>query len=394
MSIKIEIDDESALKDFLLDISCLDPLSEWTSKINLFDVLKITRTEIRHSNMLAWLLNPNENHGLGDSVLRGFIFYGVTSFSGFTDVFETLLMDCSNFSVFREWNSIDIVAVSREKRFVLCIENKIDSREHNDQLNRYRAKIEDVYPDFRKLFIYLSPEGDLASDPDNWCSMSYSDVLRIVESSSRRFDLSSDAKLLIENYIQTIRRIIMGDERLARICQEIYAKHQKALDLIYENRPDHAAMLAEIIREWAKEMTDKGEIEFVADKSVKSYTRFKTKTMSDIMPDADLAKSGWNTSNFYFYEIRNLDDGKDMFIQLALSSKNIPDDLRETCDKINKFFPSKQQKTNWQWRIPFSTKHSKFDEELSREKVFEELDKRLKDIKVFESKLVSLLESE
>ena len=303
-------------------------------------------------------------------------------------------MDCSNFSIFREWNNIDIVEVSQDKHFVLCIENKIDSSEHDDQLNRYRKQIEDAYPNFRKLFIYLSPEGDAASDPDNWCSMSYSDVLNIVEGSSRRFDLSSDAKLLIDNYIQTIRRVIMGDERLARICAEIYAKHQKALDLIYENRPDHAAMLAEIIREWAKEMTDKGEIEFVADKSVKSYTRFKTKTMSDIMPDADLAKSGWNTSNFYFYEIRNLDDGKDMFIQLALSSKNIPDDLRETCDKINKFFPSKQQKTNWQWRIPFSTKHSKFDEELSREKVFEELDKRLKDIKAFESKLVSLLESE
>ena len=68
-------ENEKALKEFLLDIECLAPLSKWTSKRNLFDILKITRTEIRHSNMLAWLLNPNENHGLGDSVLHGFIQY-------------------------------------------------------------------------------------------------------------------------------------------------------------------------------------------------------------------------------------------------------------------------------------------------------------------------------
>lgn len=73
-----ETDEVQALKDFLLDIECLDPLAEWTSNFNLFDILKITRTEIRHSNMLSWLLNPNENHGLGDNILKGFVQYVVT----------------------------------------------------------------------------------------------------------------------------------------------------------------------------------------------------------------------------------------------------------------------------------------------------------------------------
>lgn len=68
-----DVDGAKALKEFLLDIECLDPLAEWTSKFNLFDILKITRTEIRHSNMLSWLLNPSENHGLGDSIIRGFM---------------------------------------------------------------------------------------------------------------------------------------------------------------------------------------------------------------------------------------------------------------------------------------------------------------------------------
>ena len=47
------ISNEQALQDFLLDISCLDELAPWTSQFNIFDVLKITKTEIRHSNMLS-----------------------------------------------------------------------------------------------------------------------------------------------------------------------------------------------------------------------------------------------------------------------------------------------------------------------------------------------------
>lgn len=61
-----EFTDEQILQNFLLDIQCLDELLPWTNKFNLFDVLKISRLEIRHSNVLAWLLETNENHGFGD----------------------------------------------------------------------------------------------------------------------------------------------------------------------------------------------------------------------------------------------------------------------------------------------------------------------------------------
>jgi hypothetical protein len=65
--------ENKALKDFLLDISCLNALDNWKDEVNIFDVLKVTNAEIRHSNILAWLLDPNENHGIGDSFLKEFI---------------------------------------------------------------------------------------------------------------------------------------------------------------------------------------------------------------------------------------------------------------------------------------------------------------------------------
>lgn len=65
-AMSLNAENEKALQDFLLDIDCLDELIPWVAKFNIFDVLKISRTEIRHSNVLAWLLDANENHGLGD----------------------------------------------------------------------------------------------------------------------------------------------------------------------------------------------------------------------------------------------------------------------------------------------------------------------------------------
>lgn len=386
-------DDAKALKEFLLDIECLDPLSEWTSKLNLFDILRISRVEIRHSNMLSWLLNPNENHGLGDSVLRGFIQYVVTTFIDDSDIFNILLMNCHDFSIYREWHHIDLLAVSKEEKFVLCIENKIDTGEHDNQLKRYRSIVEETYPDYKRIYIYLSPEGVEASEADCWCAMSYQDVLNIIDSCRKKRQLIPDAELLINNYIDTIRRDIVGDERLVQICKDIYAKHQKALDLIFENKPDRASDLAEIFRSWATQKMQNGELEVILDKCNKTYTRFKTKTMSELLPDAEEALSGWNTKNHYFYEICN-NQGKQFLMQLSFSSKNISDELREMCNKINVYYPSKQQKENWQWRTPFSTKHVKVDEEISEDKIFEQLNKKFDEIKSFEAKIFELLNND
>lgn len=385
------VSDEEALKRFLLDIDCLDQLDEWVGKFNMFDVLKITRAEIRHSNLLAWLLTPNENHGLSDSIIKGFIQFAVTSSSSKkNDIFDTLLMDFGSFHLWREWHHIDVLAVSDREKYILCIENKIDTGEHDNQLARYQKTIEEAFPDHKVTYIYLSPSGAESSIPDTWLSMGYSDVIRIIETACKKTKLLPDVELLINNYIETIRRDIVGDDRLVKICAEIYSKHKRALDLIYENKPDRASDIAEYCRNWGVQKTKEGEIEIVLDKCSKTYTRFKTPTMSALLPDAAEALSGWNTKNHYFYEIIN-NGGTEFYIQISLSSKNIPDDLREICDEINIHYPSRQQKVNWQWRLPFRTKVSKISQDTTEDRIHELLDKKLDEIRVFENALCSKL---
>ena len=182
----------------------------------------------------------------------------------------------------------------------------------------------------------------------------------------------------------------MGDERLAQICADIYAKHQRALDLIFENKPDRASALAEILHAWAEKKTEEGILTYIPEKSGKTYTRFKTNCMSEILPDSPTSLSGWGTSNYYFYEIRNI-GGEEYFIQFAVSSKDIPQELKSICERINERYKSRQQKANWQWRTHFTTKHSKTDDEMSEEKIFEQLDKKLDEINEFEKRLKAYL---
>lgn len=123
-----------------------------------------------------------ENHGLDDGVIRGFVDYAARGIGG-DGVFDDLLMDCDGFSIRREWHCIDILAVNYDAGYVLCIENKIFSGEHDDQLARYCGEVEKAYPAYRRRFIFLTPDArdaSKASDAEDWLAMGYGDVLGII----------------------------------------------------------------------------------------------------------------------------------------------------------------------------------------------------------------------
>jgi len=52
------------LENFVLSHPELDKLESLLSDFNIFETLKSEYTEVKHSNVLAWLLDPQENHGL------------------------------------------------------------------------------------------------------------------------------------------------------------------------------------------------------------------------------------------------------------------------------------------------------------------------------------------
>ena len=50
------VNDQEHLERFVVDNPELEQLEDLLAKFNIFEVLKLQRQEIRHSNFLAWLL--------------------------------------------------------------------------------------------------------------------------------------------------------------------------------------------------------------------------------------------------------------------------------------------------------------------------------------------------
>ena len=59
------------LEKFVIDNqSHLEEIKHSLSEFNIFNVLGIQHREIRHSNFIDWLFDPNESHQLGDVFLK------------------------------------------------------------------------------------------------------------------------------------------------------------------------------------------------------------------------------------------------------------------------------------------------------------------------------------
>jgi hypothetical protein len=59
--------------NFIYNYDQLEILKSSLNRFNPFKILKIEDHEVRHSNVLSWLLNPNENHNFDDKFLKKFL---------------------------------------------------------------------------------------------------------------------------------------------------------------------------------------------------------------------------------------------------------------------------------------------------------------------------------
>ena len=400
---------EHALKSLLLDISCLDKLNPWTSKVNLFEVLKISRTEIRHSNILAWLLDANENHGLNDLFIRGVIHKVVENNRDYFErqkinVLELLTVDYSHFTVYRELNNIDILLVSNTDQLVICIENKIGTGEHDNQLEKYRAKVESDYlksNGYDHIYIYLTPDNAESSDLNNWLSFSYSDILFILDSIIKTAEVEQRALIIIESYIETIRRFVVKDKDLEKICIDIYKKHKQALDLIYENRPDASSIVASILNDYLFERASNvKDIVFNQNKfnSSKSIKRFSLESFDRIFPPIPNAQGYWGDGINYFWEVKNFCMyGK---INIVFVMCNYEQLNSGKAGRLAKALDAKLN-DNWQWKtfksfnIELAEKNQidqflELDYDEMKKAIFPKLERTMEKVHTFEKEVLEI----
>lgn len=199
-----------ALERFVVENDDLLALEEQIGRFNIFDVLRIARVEIRHSNYLAWVLTPGESHGQGDLFLNSLLMdiLRKTRQQGVTPPISPVELDGADLKgveIRREWRNIDILITCEEPSFVIAIENKVDSGEHSNQLQRYEDTVAAEFPDAKRLFVYLTPEGDEASDPD-WVTYSYAELHRVFVRTRKANAgaIGGDVAVFLEHYLSLI----------------------------------------------------------------------------------------------------------------------------------------------------------------------------------------------
>jgi hypothetical protein len=243
--------DLQALERFVVDNDELLELEERIGRFNIFDALGVARVEIRHSNFLAWLLDPAESHGQGSLFLRAILMDLMRQAPPEMRPLSPVELDGEELhgvEIRREWRNIDLLITCKEPPFVIAIENKVDSSESDGQLERYKAIVEEHYRDLKPMFVFLTTDGTEPTD-DDWSPYSYGDVYRVLRRVLKTSEgaIGDDVTAFLEHYLRLIGSRFMDDAKLDELCQRIYTNHRQALQLIYERAGSPAAgVLGEI----------------------------------------------------------------------------------------------------------------------------------------------------
>ena len=263
-------------------------------------LLKISKNEIRHSNFLSWLLDPEGSHKLGDIFLKRFL-REVFSSDKFFDIDQVDVegMDLSKVEVLREWKNIDVLIILSD--VVVCIENKVYSKEHSNQLKRYKEIIENQFPKHKKTYVYLNPDGDSSeSETEQFQPISYDFIVESLERIVSVFgeSMNQNVKNYIKDYITTIKREIMGTDQLTELSKKIYQNHKELFDFIFEHKPDIVDNLNLIMKD---ELNKRG---WLLGSENKYYIRFLTEPIKDLIYYNTDTKNGWNKRESFLFEIQ------------------------------------------------------------------------------------------
>jgi len=203
---------------------------------NIYEIAGFPRRETVNSNVLAFYLDKNEEHGFGTLFIKNLL--------------DILGMDenlaDSDYEVFREYNFIDLVigvksnesGIGDEFEWAILLENKIHHNLHND-LRSYWNSVS-VKTGGTKIGLVLSPWGQnkkqliIKDESDSEKILSifqdvrHRDIVEKVMQNLHHHYLSADNRhlLLLKEYIANIQSMHMQEERFKLGDQQLNIFHQ------------------------------------------------------------------------------------------------------------------------------------------------------------------------
>lgn len=267
---------------------------------NLFSILSIERYELKHSALIANLLDPKGIHGCGDAFLRAFFeialkeraypFEDCTLPDSYTEYYTGPIVGDTG-------GRIDILVKS--SRYGLIIENKIYAGDQDKQLTRYDNYGKKTLGAGKYLLAYLTLYGYDASKESTstksaeevaYLRLSYAeDILRWLEQCVRLADNKPLVRESLNQYIRTIKQLTyqdMNQEDIQKII-DLAVDHPEVVATLSSKRDAIAQGIREkyIFAELKKYADQKG---WLYDDSESSYNEEE--------PKIRFRKEGWDGS--------------------------------------------------------------------------------------------------
>ena len=334
----------------------LEELKNRTNQFNVFNALKLQNNEIRHSNFLGWLMTPYENHELGDYFIKEFLKSAIKDYSLKDEtelsLSEIAFLNLSDVEIRREYKNIDILIISPQNKFLCIIENKIWTGEHDNQLSRYAEIVEKEFIDYKKMYIFLTPEIDVecelikreinSSKTAHYIPMCYEQVYEVIKKvlKFKSKHMNHEVKIFIEHYQKMIERNIMGntDKEIVELCRKIYRENKEAIDLINEYN-DFRAELNEALIEVLKERDD---LEVISEENYSTICFPKNVINSEKLKFAD-----WAPDNYivHLHFVGNFKWKNFLYLEIAVTG-NLKEKIEENIDKRAKIIEHLKTKLN------------------------------------------------
>jgi hypothetical protein len=257
---------------------------------NVFRTLGLTEKEMAHSRILAWLLQPEESHGLGDLFLRRWLMRVVSD----TESIDPKLPTAPELEA-AEWVQIEVqteVSISREERldvlmklrergsgcealWLVAVEVKIGAEEGQEQLSRYTDVLTKRFPNaVKQIFIYLT-KNDLPPGDSAWIRCGFSKFLHALTDclTQRSQTIGLGPRLLLENYKSLLEEEFIMDSKVVAAVRNILKTHTAAVELILKHRVDELQEWTGALRGRLNDAAAEAQI-IIKDGGGKDYIEF------------------------------------------------------------------------------------------------------------------------
>lgn len=204
------------------------------------EILGVSRREISHSGFLAWLLGNLESHNLGEFSIKKFLDiilkYSndklISKHSELFNAFVTEDYSIERLSVQSEYTiknvgrldiyiELALLIAGKTKNIRLVIENKVESRENNDQTNSYFKFFNPTESEENiVIYVYLTPISTLElielTSPECNCKefiqINYQSIVDYLIEPALNQNISTRTKNILTEYLKSLSQPSINEE--------------------------------------------------------------------------------------------------------------------------------------------------------------------------------------